>query len=368
MMKKEALKQIKEFQKIINRHFSEAPYDKQIPKALEFTLKVLKNIINNKNKTEAKEIVTNNYYISENSEELMLNHRYVSETELNHLINGYLKSLDDPIPESWKGQKAKEENDKYKTSRYYQNYTEFKYDDVESTINDMNTELPKNESKRIDIKLEDPKACVEMRNIIGCHHETLIAIAQNKEVTNKDIKSVEIEKILEVESMNARALVNKENEKKCVNKNPSLTYLSKNKKEALANLKSDSNEAFKCFKTEDIEGLKDSHPEIYRMRPSKELHSNEGRLPKHNIRTNNAELVLKDKIENDFVSRDQIKRISLKKDVSNSLKTNVSNRIAIRYKIRNENKRKKDMIFNPGGDAHLTSTATLEKPYGYQNL
>ncbi|KAF0556225.1 hypothetical protein F8M41_015986 [Gigaspora margarita] len=64
-------------------------------------------------------------------------------------------------------------------------------------------------------------------------------------------------KILEVEPMNARALVNKENKKKKINKNPSLTYLNKNKKEALADVKSDFNED-KCLKAKNLKGLKDN--------------------------------------------------------------------------------------------------------------
>ncbi|KAF0549492.1 sel1 repeat domain-containing protein [Gigaspora margarita] len=243
-----------------------------------------------------------------------------------------------------------------------------------------------------------------------------------------------------------------------------------NKKEALADLKSDSNKACKqylkcvkeekaivelninlikdkCSKTEDLESFKDSYPKNYGMRPAKEICSNKGRLvdknkafnyhqkaadmeninrmysirycntngfgteeDKHkefehykkstnagsanrtsmkdankkeiiafgldvnsiedkyikikdfrglddnyyqslniNIQTNSTKLVLKDKIENDFVSEDQIKKISLEKDASDCLKIYVSNRIAIRYKIsnnknRNKNKEKKDMV------------------------
>ncbi|KAF0351317.1 hypothetical protein F8M41_015333 [Gigaspora margarita] len=61
-------------------------------------------------------------------------------------------------------------------------------------------------------------------------------------------KSLEdLDKILEVkvEPMNSRALENKEDKEKNITENSRLTYLSKNKKQATANLKSDSNEAYK---------------------------------------------------------------------------------------------------------------------------
>ncbi|KAF0550634.1 hypothetical protein F8M41_024312 [Gigaspora margarita] len=98
-----------------------------------------------------------------------------------------------------------------------------------------------------------------------------------------------LEKILELEPMNARALVNKENKKMSVNENPSLTYLSKNKKEAPADLKSVSNKAYEWYlrhvkeektmvelnmnpiegeysKTKDLEGLKDNYRENTKMK------------------------------------------------------------------------------------------------------
>ncbi|CAG8825799.1 43578_t:CDS:2, partial [Gigaspora margarita] len=417
--------------------------------------------------------VPDNYYVSENPEELILNHEYVLETDLNHLIDGYLKFLDDLIPKSRKGQKAKEENEKDKTSRYYQKSAKFKQykthafkngsrnsDRVESTVNDTNTELPeskfddlvldliddylveeplvkgekevipesskasglekeneyRNRSSKIELNDADraevnsektksievviesqtlpydqrPVETVEDSHMSGTiepgfeqrarinDDESIKITDQDRKILKEDkpkpvlyekdsdrhnlferinflIKDLDedkknepkekrnnchltnfeksldgLDKILEVESMNRRALVNKENKKKTANENSSQSYLSKNKKETLADLKSNSNEECEwylkhikeektifefnvnpiedeCSKMKNFEGLKDNHPENYGMKFAEET----------------LKPVLKDKIKNDFVSRDQIKRISLEKNVGISLETNV---------------------------------------------
>ncbi|RIB28591.1 hypothetical protein C2G38_2157570 [Gigaspora rosea] len=59
----------------------------------------------------------------------------------------------------------------------------------------------------------------------------------NHHHTNFERSLEDLDKILEIELTNARVLINKENKEKSVNKSPSLTCLSKNKKEALAKLK-----------------------------------------------------------------------------------------------------------------------------------
>ncbi|KAF0495975.1 hypothetical protein F8M41_021103 [Gigaspora margarita] len=64
-------------------------------------------------------------------------------------------------------------------------------------------------------------------------------------------------KILKVDSMNARVLENEKDKEKNITENSRLTYFYKNKKETLANLKSDSNEN-KCLKAKNLKGLKDN--------------------------------------------------------------------------------------------------------------
>ncbi|KAF0527516.1 hypothetical protein F8M41_013614 [Gigaspora margarita] len=115
-------------------------------------------------------------------------------------------------------------------------------------------------------------------------------------------KSLEdLDKILEKESMNARALVNKENKEKSGNENPSLTYLSKNKKEAPADLKSVFNKAYEWYlrhvkkkktmvelnvnpiegnysNTKDLEGLKDNHQENTGKKSAKAILGNRNRI------------------------------------------------------------------------------------------
>ncbi|CAG8816160.1 9771_t:CDS:2, partial [Gigaspora margarita] len=82
---------------------------------------------------------------------------------------------------------------------------------------------------------------------------------------------------VKVEPINARSLENKDKEKN-ISENLRLTYHYKDKKKTLADLKSDSNEAYKCSKTKDLEDLKDNYPENYDMKFAKETLSNESRL------------------------------------------------------------------------------------------
>ncbi|KAF0482374.1 calmodulin-dependent protein kinase [Gigaspora margarita] len=174
-------------------------------------------------------------------------------------------------------------------------------DKVNKTKVDQKKEM-KRENKNFSIKDLDEACKLWMKKV----NKLKSMIKQDKEKEKRSNrhptyfeKSLDgLDKILEVEPTNARALVNKENKEKTVNKNPSLTYLSKNKKEALADLKSDSNKTCKWYskrvkeekatvelninsienKCSKIEDLKDSHPENYGMRPAKEIRSNEGRL------------------------------------------------------------------------------------------
>lgn len=103
-----------------------------------------------------------------------------------------------------------------------------------------------------------------------------------------------LDKILDLEPMNTRALVNKENKETSINENPSLTYFSKNKKKALADLKSASNKAYEWYlrhvkeektmvelnvnpiegkysNTKDLEGLKDNYRENTGMKSAKAI-------------------------------------------------------------------------------------------------
>ncbi|CAG8595178.1 24478_t:CDS:2, partial [Gigaspora margarita] len=74
-----------------------------------------------------------------------------------------------------------------------------------------------------------------------------------------------------------------------------------------------------------LQDLSDNYP------PSKNM----------NIRTNSAKLVFKNKSVNNYRSRDQIKRISLKKDVENHIKKKFNSSITVRYKISNDKDGKK---------------------------
>ncbi|CAG8802076.1 12807_t:CDS:2 [Gigaspora margarita] len=62
-------------------------------------------------------------YIFQRSNDLIPNQDSISEHELDNLLDGYLKTLDNLISKLQKGQKAKNENKIYKPSVYYQKST-----------------------------------------------------------------------------------------------------------------------------------------------------------------------------------------------------------------------------------------------------
>ncbi|RIB25911.1 hypothetical protein C2G38_2030659 [Gigaspora rosea] len=144
-----------------------------IPKALEFTLEVLGNIIGNKKKKKVNEIVhppacimvlpqelrlvepqkksttineaPDTYYISEKPKNSMSSQVCVSESELDDLTDTYLKALDDFIPESWK--------DQHETRTF--EICSRNSDEVESTVNNMNTQLSELEFDDLVLDLFD---------------------------------------------------------------------------------------------------------------------------------------------------------------------------------------------------------------------
>ncbi|CAG8815815.1 34444_t:CDS:2 [Gigaspora margarita] len=60
------------------------------------------------------------YYVSKNFKDSILNQKYVPKSELNNLIDEYLKVLDDLILELQKGQETKDRNKEYKVSVHHQ--------------------------------------------------------------------------------------------------------------------------------------------------------------------------------------------------------------------------------------------------------